>query len=111
MLAIGFEPRQLFSMVIWESCWLALVGLVGGFVAVAYPYYYLSQNGLDLSSQIGDQAMDIAGVGFSPIINVGISPENLIYVSCGVVIATLLAGLYPAWRAGRVVPVESIKLG
>jgi ABC-type lipoprotein release transport system permease subunit len=27
-----------------------------------------------------------------------------------VFIATLTAGLYPAWRAGRISPVESIKL-
>jgi ABC-type lipoprotein release transport system permease subunit len=34
----------------------------------------------------------------------------LLTVSLGNVIVTLLAGLYPAWRAGRVTPVESIKL-
>ena len=27
-----------------------------------------------------------------------------------ILIATLTAGLYPAWRAGNVVPVESIRL-
>ena len=90
--------------------WLALLGLTGGFVLTAGPYHHLSQNGLDISAQLGDQAMDIAGVGFSPVLNVGIFPENVLYISCAVVLTTLLAGVYPAWRAGRVVPADSIKL-
>jgi ABC-type lipoprotein release transport system permease subunit len=110
LMAIGFEPRQLFSMVMWESLWLALIGLAGGFAAVAWPYSYLAEHGLDMTAQLGDQALEIAGVGMSPIIKVGIFPEHVLYISCAVVVATLLAGVYPAWRAGRVVPVDSLKL-
>ena len=31
-------------------------------------------------------------------------------LALAVLAATLLSGLYPAWRAGRVEPVDSIKL-
>ena len=41
---------------------------------------------------------------------VGIYPENAAAIAAVVVLATLVSGLYPAWRASRVVPVESIKL-
>jgi ABC-type lipoprotein release transport system permease subunit len=41
---------------------------------------------------------------------VGIHPSNLVWICVAVVLATLGAGLYPAWRAGRVAPVETIKL-
>ena len=111
MLAIGCDPLQLFSMVMWESLWLAVVGLAGGFMTAAWPYYYLAKHGIDISSHLGDEAIDVAGVGFSPILNVGIYPEHVVYISCAVVLTTLFAGIYPAWRAGRVVPVDSIRQG
>ena len=110
LLAIGYEPLQIFSMVMFESLWLAIMGLVGGVLTIAWPYSYLAEHGIDMSSKIGEGGLDVAGIGFSPIINVGIFPEHAIYVSCAVVMATLLAGIYPAWRAGRTVPIESIKL-
>ncbi len=39
-----------------------------------------------------------------------IFPENLLMIASAALLATLLSGLYPAWKAGRVVPVESIRL-
>jgi ABC-type lipoprotein release transport system permease subunit len=45
-----------------------------------------------------------------PIMYVSIYPENAVLIAGVVIIATLLAGLYPAWRAGRVAPVDAIKL-
>ena len=45
-----------------------------------------------------------------PEVKVGIFPENLALIIFAVLLATLTAGLYPAWRAGTVTPVESIKL-
>jgi ABC-type lipoprotein release transport system permease subunit len=40
LLAIGFSPGRLFRLVLWESLWLALVGLSAG-VAVTAPIYWL----------------------------------------------------------------------
>jgi ABC-type lipoprotein release transport system permease subunit len=45
-----------------------------------------------------------------PIIRVGIFPEHALFIALAAVFATLFSGIYPAWKAGKVVPVESIKL-
>jgi ABC-type lipoprotein release transport system permease subunit len=111
LLAIGFSPRRLFSLVMWESLWLALVGLVVAAGVTAYPYWWCNRNGLDFSSMAGGQSSaDIAGVAIEMIFYIDIFPENLLFIVVAVVAAVLLSGLYPAWRAGRVEPVETIRL-
>jgi ABC-type lipoprotein release transport system permease subunit len=109
LLAIGFGPVRLFGLVMWESLWLALTGLVASVFITAWPYYALATTGLDFSKMIGDGA-DVAGVVLDPVMRVGIFPEHALLIGVSVVLATLLAGVYPAWKAARVVPVESIKL-
>ena len=42
--------------------------------------------------------------------HVGITPEHLVMIAGLVLLTTLLAGVLPARQAGRVVPVESIRL-
>ena len=54
--------------------------------------------------------VEVAGVALQPIWYVDIYPENALAIALFALGATLLAGLYPAWRAGRVEPVEAIKL-
>jgi ABC-type lipoprotein release transport system permease subunit len=111
LLAIGFSPRRLFSLVMWESLWLALVGLVVAAGVTAYPYWWCNRNGLDFSAMAGgESSTDIAGVGIEMIFYIDIFPENLLIIVVAVVAAVLLSGLYPAWRAGRVEPVETIRL-
>jgi len=56
------------------------------------------------------QAIDIAGVGFDPIMRIGIFPEHAVFIALAILLATLAAGLYPAWKVGRIEPVESIKV-
>ena len=53
---------------------------------------------------------EVAGIALTSVIRASIYPENLFYIALAVVMATLLSGLYPAWRASRVVPVEAIRL-
>lgn len=111
MIAVGFPPPRLFSLVMVESLWLGLVGLALGVVLVAWPYHYLSRTGIDFSALYADQqSIDVAGVGMSMVMKVGIYPESAAAIALAVLAATLLSGLYPAWRAGRVEPVDSIKL-
>ncbi|MEM9462919.1 MAG: ABC transporter permease [Myxococcota bacterium] len=109
MSAIGFTSRQLFALVMWESIWLSVVGLLGSVLAVAGPYYHLSTKGLDYSQMVGDGA-EVAGVAMDPILYVRIHPENALIIVAAVVLATLVSGLYPAWRAGQANPADAIRV-
>jgi len=110
LLAIGFSPRRLFGLVMFESFWLGVVGLVFAALLSAWPYYFLATTGIDISDMIGDGNAEVAGVAIAPTIKAGIYPENFVYIILAALGATLLSGLYPAWKAGRIEPVESIKL-
>jgi ABC-type lipoprotein release transport system permease subunit len=110
MLAIGFSPARLFSLVMCESLWLALAGLLLAGAITAGPYYYMATVGIDLSGMMGSGSSEIAGVAVSSVMYVDIFLENLVMITGAALLATLLSGLYPAWNAGRVVPVESIRL-
>ena len=112
LMAIGYTPAQVFRLVLWESLWLALVGVTMGCIVTAIPYAWLATHPIDLTEIYARQGqnLDIAGVGLKPILQIGIFPQNLFFILAGIVAATLLSGLYPAWKAGRTVPVQTIKL-
>jgi ABC-type lipoprotein release transport system permease subunit len=110
MLAIGFSPAMIFALVMLESLWLGLVGLVVAVFVTAGPYYYLATTGVDISAQLDISGSEVAGVALSTVMRADIYPENAAMIAAAALIATLLSGLYPAWQAGRVEPVESIRL-
>jgi ABC-type lipoprotein release transport system permease subunit len=110
LMAIGFSQARLFALVMWESFWLGVVGLAAAAVLTAGPYYYLSTQGIDITAQLEIQGAEIAGVAMKPMLYSHIYPENLVMIASFALLATLAAGLYPAWRAGHVAPVESIRL-
>ena len=113
MVAIGYTPRQLFSVVMAESAIFATVGLFLSVAVTAPLYLKLNKDGLDMTAMyqsMGMESMDISGVGFDPVMPFGVFPENMVAIALAIVLACMLAGLYPAWKAGRVSPVESINL-
>ncbi len=110
LTAIGFGPGRLFGLVMWESLFMALTGIATSVVVTIGPYLHFYLNGIDFSAMVGEGGSDVAGVVIDPIMHVQIYPENALFIAGAVVLATMLAGLYPAWRAGRVEPVEAIKL-
>jgi ABC-type lipoprotein release transport system permease subunit len=111
MLAIGFSPERLFGLVMFESLWLGLCGLLLGGIVTAWPYHYLYTTGVDISAQIPIDNSEIAGVALSTVMRAEIYPENAVMIAVLALLATLLSGLYPAWNAGRVAPVEAIRVG
>jgi ABC-type lipoprotein release transport system permease subunit len=111
LMAIGFSPGRLFRLVMLESLWLALVGLAAAAVVTAWPYYYLSTTGIDYSALVaGEESTEIAGVALSTTIRVGIFPESAAIIAFAAIAAVLLSGIYPAWKAGHVEPVKTIKI-
>lgn len=108
LMAIGWQSRQLFTLVMLESLWLALVGVTVGALVTAWPYWFMTTTGIDVSAQMGGAA--VAGVVIDPVLRVAIYPENAVFVVAVVCLSTLASGLLPAWRAGQVRPVDAIKL-
>ena len=111
MLAIGFTPAMLFALVMLESLWLGLLGLLAAAVVTAGPYYYMATTGIDLTELLDISGSEVAGVALDTSMRADIYPENALMIAAAALTATLLSGLYPAWQAGRVEPVESIRLG
>ena len=110
LIAIGFSPGRLFSLVMLESFWMAVLGLVAAALVTAGPYYYLSTQGIDWSSLLGAETLEVAGIAMPTTMRVGIFLEHAITIIVFALLATLASGIYPAWRAGRVEPVETIRL-
>ena len=109
MMAVGMSPSMLFRLVLVESFWLALIGLIVGVVITTPWYAYLHYVGLDFSGAIGE-GYNAGGVLVDPLFKIRLYKESIIAILAGVFSLTLLSGIYPAWRAGRIPPVESLKV-
>ena len=111
MMAVGFSPAKLFRLVVYESVWLGVIGLLLAGMLTIGPYLYLNQVGIDMGAMLGDSPTEVSGVAMATQLRFGIYPENAVRIVVLAFVAVILAGIYPAWRAGRVEPVESIRLG
>ncbi|MDH3291002.1 MAG: FtsX-like permease family protein [Gemmatimonadota bacterium] len=110
MMAIGWSPGRLFRLVVLESAWLGVLGLLGAVLVTVVPYWYLATKGIDVSGLMGENTAEVSGIAMPTTFRVGIFPAHAVFIAVAALVATLLAGLYPAWKAGRVDPVETIKL-
>jgi ABC-type lipoprotein release transport system permease subunit len=109
--AIGWSPGQLGRLVIIESALLAAAGIGLGVLVTAGPYWYLNRVGFDLMGAVLDgQSAEVAGIAMSTRMYVDIYPENALMIGAAALCATLLSGVYPAWRAGHVDPATTIRL-
>jgi ABC-type lipoprotein release transport system permease subunit len=61
MMAIGWSPGRLFRLVVLESAWLGVLGLVGAVLVTVVPYWYLATKGIDVSGLMGENTADLSG--------------------------------------------------
>ncbi len=108
MMAVGTSPGTLFKLIIVESFWLALIGLAIGIIITTPWYLYMYYRGIDFSGAMGGD-YSAGGVLVDPVLKIRLYKESIIAILTGVFSLTLLSGIYPAWRAGRIPPVESLK--
>jgi len=108
MMAVGMAPFTLFRLVIIESVWFGILGLLIG-VIITIPWYaFMHYHGIDFSGMIGSD-YSASGVLIDPLVKIRLFKESAAWILTSVFTLTILSGIYPAWRAGRVPPVESLK--
>jgi len=108
MMAIGMSPSTLFRLVIMESIWLAILGLILGIIITIPWYAFMYYHGIDFTGMIGSD-YSASGVIIDPVVKIRLFRESAAWILTGLFTLTILSGIYPAWRAGHVPPVESLK--
>ena len=99
MLAVGVRRYQITALFLWEAVALGLFGASGGATIGWLIIRHLGKRGVLLHPPGGDPSWMYPHIGFGFIaIVVGFA-----------VVGTMLAALYPAWKASRLQPVEALR--
>ena len=104
MKALGTSPGRLVAIVLWESFWLALVGVVLGAAAGAGLNVYFGAVGIEFF----EEAVEFGGMEIQTIYPANML-VNVVAYPAVIFAAALLGGLWPAVRAARVDPVRAIR--
>jgi ABC-type lipoprotein release transport system permease subunit len=105
LMAIGTKPGEIRKLVLFESAFIAVIGIVIGNILGFFLCYYFTQVPMDLSGY----AETFESFGIDPKIY-GIIYAWMFYITNGIILAsTLLASLYPAIKASRLEPVKALR--
>ena len=106
MLALGAKPRSIVKTVLYEALAMGLIALVFGLVVTVPLMFWWNTAPLDLSSLYGDLSM--GGALIRPVLRVEWNLAIWVWSGVALVVTALLAALYPAARAARVPPADTL---
>ena len=112
LLALGCTPRRIVSMITLEALFLGLCGVALGTAVGVAVNMLLAQQGIDLASLGGKQALE--NLTFGGMNNgLRIVPRTSATAVLGgigaVTLTALLSSLWPAFHAARLQPVEAMR--
>ncbi len=105
MIALGMNKLRLFTLVVLETIMLVLAGTPFGLI-LSYAivrYYYV--HGIDL----GQYSKGLETFGMTHIVRPHVLPSQYFYILLLVFITSLISSLFPARKALKIDPAESIK--
>jgi len=106
LLALGSLPNGIVRSVLYEAIALGVIGLVGGAVVTMPVMVWLHNAPPDLSRFVGDFTM--AGALVRPVLRVEYPWGMMIEAAVALFVTAALAALYPAVRASRVAPADTL---
>lgn len=108
LLAIGGPPRLIARAIVLEATYLSAASVVAGVLLGYGIHRHFASVGLDFREVFGT-GLEAGGVLLPDRFYSWLDPGLLAAVGVLVLILTILASLYPAWRSSRVDPMEAIR--
>ncbi|MDH5376856.1 MAG: ABC transporter permease [Gammaproteobacteria bacterium] len=102
-IALGLKPRFILGQVWLEGILLILVGLAVANL-VSWLTVLATGDGIDVSAFARGMEM----IQMSNIIPFVITQKDLVIANVTVIVLGVLTGLYPAWKASRLVPADAL---
>jgi len=97
--AIGTLPGKILSMFVIEGFCMGVVGaLIGDLVGIGLVYML---NLMKISYNFGQQQ--------GLILQVGVSPADVLMISVTVIVVSVIASLQPAFKASRMEPIQALR--
>ncbi|NOZ85518.1 MAG: ABC transporter permease [Deltaproteobacteria bacterium] len=109
LLAIGTSPLFLKAQVLVESAFIGLLGCVLGLGIGGSLSYYVEKNGLDMSSTFS-KGTSVAGFTIDPLIRTDLTMGLMLWLGLGVFLGTMVIGLYPAFKSGKVDIAQTLRM-
>ena len=101
--AIGTSPKRVFSLVIYEVSFMALISIVVGTIIGVGINYLLSFTGIPMPLEYS-----YGGIEFSRMLST-ISPRSVYIPILTVAVSSLLISILPALKAARIAPAKAMR--
>ncbi len=105
LMSVGMNKFRVFGMIVIETVMLGVLSATAGILLGWLSVQQLSEVGLDLSSF----SQGLKQFGMSTIVYPHLDPNLYVQLAIAVLITTLLASLYPAYKAISLRPVEAVR--
>ncbi len=105
LMAIGMNRVKVFFMIILESIFLSITGGIVGIIIGYFVTIYFGRVGMDLSMW----GEGLEAIGFAAIIYPEVDFQTLIVISVMVILTGIISALYPAYKALKLNPADSIR--
>ena len=106
MRALGTAPIGIGRTVVYEGIVLGVISLIAG-ALITWPILVWWHNSpIDLTTVIS--GFSVAGAQWRPVLRVEYSVQAPIVAALGLFLTSILAAMYPAWKATRVPPADAL---
>lgn len=107
--AIGLTPLQVSKTIFLETLVITLLSIVIGFTIGFSIHFYIASVGIDIASLYGD-SIEMGGVSMTDtVMRSVVAPKRWLSATIAVFFLTMASAIYPAWKAGRLAPAESMR--
>ncbi len=106
MLALGTVPSRVLFAVLWEALILGVFSLLVGLVITLPLIFWFQSNPLDLSLFFDDFTM--FGALMRPAFRIQFNGTIAVWAGLALLLTVLVAAIYPAGRASRIPPADTL---